>query len=119
MQNGSMIRAQRQKGPDVWEYRWREAGGDGKRKHRRIVVGSVNDFVDEATADLPGNRYAVATFNLGEKPITVDRTLASLGFREGRYYAKNAWTGKRFRVSSRLAETLEPHASTVVILNSK
>jgi alpha-galactosidase len=71
------------------------------------------------TADLPGDRYAIATFNLGEKPITVDRTLASLGLRESRYHAKNAWTGKRFRVSSRLAETLEPHASTVVILNSK
>ena len=71
------------------------------------------------TADLPGNRYAVAVFNLGEKPITVDRELASLGLREGQYTAKNAWSGKRLRVSSRLAETLEPHASTVLILNSK
>jgi hypothetical protein len=71
------------------------------------------------TADLPGNRYAVAVFNLGEKPITVDRELASLGLREGQYIAKNAWTGKRLRVSSRLDATLEPHASTVLILNSK
>lgn len=71
------------------------------------------------TADLPGNRYAVAAFNLGENPITVDRTLASLGLREGRYNAKNAWTGKRLRMSSRLTEALQAHASTVLILNSK
>jgi hypothetical protein len=26
----------------------REPGADGKRKHRRIVVGSVNQFVDKS-----------------------------------------------------------------------
>lgn len=41
MQNGSIMRSERQRGPDVWEYRWREPGPDGRRKHRRIVVGSV------------------------------------------------------------------------------
>ena len=71
------------------------------------------------TADLQGNRYAIAVFNLGEKPLTVDRELASLGLRAGQYNAKNAWTGKRFRLSSHLAETVEPHASTVLILDSK
>jgi hypothetical protein len=69
MQNGSMIRAQRQKGPDVWEYRWREAGGDGKRKHRRIVVGSINDFVDEARA-----RQAIAALHLDMNSQTCLRT---------------------------------------------
>ena len=71
------------------------------------------------TADLQGNRYAIAVFNLGEKPLTVDRELASLGLREGQYNAKNAWTGKRSRLSSRLAEPVEAHASTVLILDSK
>ena len=40
MQNGSLIRAKRRRGADVWEYRWREPGRDGRRRHRRIVVGS-------------------------------------------------------------------------------
>jgi hypothetical protein len=44
MQNGSVIRAQRQRGPDVWEFRWREMGADGKRKHRRIVLGPVDSW---------------------------------------------------------------------------
>ena len=48
MQNGSIMRAERRRGPDVWEYRWREPGADGKRKHRRMVVGSVKQFGDTA-----------------------------------------------------------------------
>jgi hypothetical protein len=28
----------------VWEYRWREPGPDGARRHRRIVVGPVSRF---------------------------------------------------------------------------
>ncbi len=50
MQNGSMIRAERRRGPDVWEFRWREPDADGKRKHRRIVLGSVEQLADEAAA---------------------------------------------------------------------
>ena len=50
MQNGSVIRAERQRGADVWEFRWREAGADGKRKHRRMVLGSVEQIADEAAA---------------------------------------------------------------------
>src|SRR5207248_3959614 len=40
----------RLRGPDVWEFRWREAGADGKRKHRRIVIGSVAQFSDKSEA---------------------------------------------------------------------
>jgi integrase len=59
MQNGSVIRAERQRGPDVWEFRWREPGADGKRRHRRIVLGSVEQLADEAAA-----RQAIAAFRL-------------------------------------------------------
>ena len=71
------------------------------------------------TADLPGNRHALAAFNLGEKPINVDRLLASLGLHEDQYNATNAWTGERLHMGSRLRATLEPHASTVLILDGK
>jgi integrase len=50
MQNGSLIRAERQKGPDVWEFRWREPGANGNRTHRRIVLGSVDRLVDGVAA---------------------------------------------------------------------
>ena len=44
MQYGSLICVERRRGGAVWEYRWREPGPDGKRKHRRIVVGPVSQF---------------------------------------------------------------------------
>ena len=71
------------------------------------------------TADLPGNRHALAAFNLGEKPMSVDRTLASLGLREGQYEAKNAWTGERLKISSHFTSTIEPHGGAVLIVDKK
>ena len=71
------------------------------------------------TADLPGNRHALAAFNVGEKPITVDRTLESFGLPGGHPNAKNAWTGERLSVNSRLKLTLEPHATTVLMLDGE
>jgi hypothetical protein len=35
---GRLTRSTRSHGPDVWEFRWREAGPDGRRKHRRMVI---------------------------------------------------------------------------------
>ena len=50
MQRGSLIRSSRRQGPDVWEYRWRESCPGEKRKHRRIVIGSVDILRDESSA---------------------------------------------------------------------
>jgi integrase len=75
MQNGSITRSKRLKGPDVWEFRWRESGPDGKRKHRRMVVGSIRQFADESAA-LRTITALRRDINLGNaklraKPITV------------------------------------------------
>src|ERR1700682_1583590 len=50
MQQGSIIQSERKIGPDVWEFRWREPGPDGKRKHRRMVIGRIDQLVDESAA---------------------------------------------------------------------
>ena len=50
MQKGSLIRSSRRQGPDVWEYRWRESCSGQTRKHRRIVIGSLNILKDESAA---------------------------------------------------------------------
>ncbi len=50
MQKGSLIRSSRRRGPDVWEYRWRESCPGDKRKHRRIVIGSLDTLRDESAA---------------------------------------------------------------------
>jgi len=59
MQNGTMMRTERHGGPDVWEFRRREPGPDGKRKDRRMVVGTTNEFDDEVAA-----RQAIAGLHL-------------------------------------------------------
>lgn len=70
------------------------------------------------TADLPGNQFALAAFNLGEKPITVDRPLSDFALK-GQCRMRNAWTGERLQTNSRVSTTLEPHASTVLIVSKK
>ncbi|MGE5733680.1 MAG: hypothetical protein ACM34E_01210, partial [Acidobacteriota bacterium] len=55
MQNGSLIRAERQRGPDVWEFRWREPGADG------TYEGYLNKWI------LPRwEEYPLARVNAGE-----------------------------------------------------
>jgi integrase len=50
MQDGSVTVERRKKGPDVWCFRWREGGPDGRRIHRRIVLGTADDLKTIASA---------------------------------------------------------------------
>jgi integrase len=40
----------RKRGPAVWCFRWREAGPDGRRIHRRIVLGTADELRSIASA---------------------------------------------------------------------
>src|ERR1700758_5066290 len=77
MQNGSIMRSERRRGPDVWEYRWREPGPDGRRKHRRMVVGSVLQFrnKDAAVRAISAWRRDIKMANLRGKgkPLTLSQ----------------------------------------------
>jgi integrase len=50
MQDGSVTVEPRKSGPDVWCFRWREPGADGRRIHRRIVLGTAEDLKSIASA---------------------------------------------------------------------
>jgi len=50
MQDGSVTIESRKRGPDVWCFRWRELGPDGRRIHRRIVLGTAADLKSIASA---------------------------------------------------------------------
>ena len=50
MQDGSVTVERRKRGPDVWCFRWREAGPGGRRIHRRIVLGTAEDLKSIASA---------------------------------------------------------------------
>ena len=93
MQNGSLICRRRQRGPDVWEFRWREPGSDGKRRHRRIVLGSTLEFIDECAAwqaivalqlDINGN-------DVRTRGTTITLAEAYSHFRQQELRTESAW----------------------------
>jgi hypothetical protein len=48
-QNGSLIKANRRNGQEVWEFRWRDRTS-GKAVYRRIALGSAQQFPTEIEA---------------------------------------------------------------------
>jgi integrase len=50
MQQGSLIRSARKRGPDVWQFRWAERGPYGKRIYRKRVIGAVCQYTDADSA---------------------------------------------------------------------
>jgi integrase len=51
MQHGSLSREQRKRSSDVWSYRWWESGPTGRRIHRRIILGTVEQLNDKRAAN--------------------------------------------------------------------
>lgn len=49
-QEGSVQRVKRAKGPDVWVYRWRETQADGRRIHRKQLIGDATRLRTKADA---------------------------------------------------------------------
>jgi hypothetical protein len=49
-QNGSVQREKRRSGPDVWIFRWREIGPDGKSIQRKAIVGTIGILSTETQA---------------------------------------------------------------------
>jgi integrase len=49
-QQGHLRRARRKRGPDVWEFLWRECDANGKRRQRTLTVGDVNELRTEREA---------------------------------------------------------------------
>jgi integrase len=50
MQQGSVIRSNRKRGPDVWQFRWAERGPQGRRIYRKRVIGTVCQYSDADSA---------------------------------------------------------------------
>jgi integrase len=49
-QQGHLRRAKRKRGPDVWEFLWRERSPGGKRRQRTLTVGDINELHTERDA---------------------------------------------------------------------
>ena len=49
-QQGNLQLVERKRGPCAWEYRWYEPLADGQRKRRSMVVGTLEQYPNEAAA---------------------------------------------------------------------
>jgi hypothetical protein len=49
-QQGSLQIVKRARGRNAWEYRWYELQADGSRKRRCLIIGSVEQYPNEASA---------------------------------------------------------------------
>jgi integrase len=79
MQQGSLIRSVRKHGPDVWQFRWSETGGNGERVYRKRVIGTVEQYSDavEARRFAAGILAMPSRADLPTKPVAM--TIAELG----------------------------------------
>ena len=93
MQNGSITLAPRRRGPNVWEFRWREPGPDGRKKHRRIIIGSILELKDQVSAlqAIAGLRQEI-NFRYGRLRLR-PMTLAELAdhYRQRELATDNQW----------------------------
>jgi hypothetical protein len=103
MQNGSITRSERHRGHDVWEYRWREPGAEGRRKPRRIVIGTINRFADRAgvfraTSALRRD-INMASVRCKGKPVTLSQLADHYG--QGELASTNRWKTHSTKMSYR------------------
>ena len=78
MQLGSLLRSGRRRGPDIWEFRYRDRRHNGRRIYRRIKIGTVQQFRTEASAR-KGIAGLVREINFGEiRFTTTAMTIAEL-----------------------------------------
>ena len=49
-QQGHLRRAKRKRGPDVWEFLWREHCPDGRLRQRTLTIGNVKELSTQRDA---------------------------------------------------------------------
>lgn len=93
MQLGSLLRSGRRRGPDIWEFRYRDRRHNGRRIYRRIKIGTVNQFKTETSAR-KGIAGLVREINFGEIRFrTTTMTVAELveHYRQRELMQDNTW----------------------------
>jgi integrase len=93
MQLGSLLRSSRRRGPDVWEFRYRERPHNGRRIYRRIKVGTVREFRTEASVR-KGITSLIREINFGDVRVqATTMTVAELveHYRQRELAADNTW----------------------------
>jgi integrase len=82
MQQGTLIRSGRKRGPDVWQFRWADRGPLGKRIYRKRVIGTVCQYpeADSARKAVTGLLREIRPNPLqrSSPPMTISEVMRSL-----------------------------------------
>lgn len=81
MQQGSLIRSARKHGPDVWQFRWSERAGNGKRVYRKRVIGTVDQCSDAIEVRKAAAAIIAATKDRFVKPAAITVAELAMHFR--------------------------------------
>jgi len=93
MQNGSVIRRNRKKHSDIWQFRWWEKTSDGKRIYRRQEIGTI-DKIPDLEAARKAARLLVPDLNARKlKTESASMTVAQLcsHFEQRELCLANTW----------------------------
>lgn len=77
-QRGSVQRSKRQKGPDVWVFRWREIGLDGKNLQRKAVIGTTITLLSESAALKATNALRIDANKQTPRAVSCPSAIAEL-----------------------------------------
>lgn len=117
MQQGSLIRGGRKRGPDVWQFRWADRGPYGKRIYRKRVIGTVCQYPDPASARKAVTGLLREINTKAHQPFTLPMTVLELcdHFTQRELATDNPWrshsTKKAYRAY--LDRWVVPHWGTV------
>jgi hypothetical protein len=93
MQDGSVIRRNRKKHSDIWQFRWWEKTADGKKIYRRRQIGTVDEIPDLETARKAA-RLLVPDLNArtaNSKPVSMTVALLCSHFEQCELSLANTW----------------------------
>ena len=62
------MKAKRKNGPDVWQFRWSEKRGNGRRAYRKRVIGTIEQYSDAAAAQQLAARIIARPKSLVSRP---------------------------------------------------
>lgn len=91
MQQGSLIRSARKRGPDVWQFRWSERAGNGKRVYRKRVIGTVDQCSDAVEVRRTAAAIVGAPKDRLVKPAAITVAQLAMHFRHHELEQDDGW----------------------------
>lgn len=77
-QQGSLERIRRKDGSMIWRYRWRETAADGTRKRRATIIGSLDKYPTESSAQAAADSLRLTINHSTPQGVVGDINLETL-----------------------------------------